>query len=191
MKKIAHSFFLMIMMAGFITASGQSESEMKAWMEYMTPGDIHKMMASWDGEWEGDIKMWMAPGQDPIQSKASSVNKMILGGRYQESRTSGNFNGMPLEGISTTAYDNSKKKFINTWIDNFGTGVMLMEGTWDPSTKTIEYSGKSLDPMVGKNVQMRQTIKIIDDNTQLMEMFTTPDGGKEFKTMEITMKRKN
>lgn len=190
MKKIAYSFFIMIMMAGFIHASGQSESEMKAWTDYMTPGDMHKMMASWDGTWEGDVKMWMAAGQNPTQSKASSVNKMILGGRYQESRTTGNFGGMPLEGISTMAYDNSKKKFINTWIDNFGTGMMFMEGTWNPSTKTIEFSGKSLDPMQGKDVKMRQTVKIIDDNTQLMEMYMTPDGGSEFKTMEITMKRK-
>ena len=44
--------------------------------------------------------------------------------------------------------------------------------------------------MQGKDVKMRQTVKIIDDNTQLMEMYMTPDGGSEFKTMEITMKRK-
>ena len=190
MKKIACSLFVIIMMAGLINASGQSESEMKAWTEYMTPGDMHKMMASWDGTWEGDVKMWMAPGQEPTLSKASSVNKMILGGRYQESRTTGNFGGMPLEGISTTSYDNWEKKFKNTWIDNFGTGIMYMEGTWNPSTKTIEFKGKSLDPMHGKNVDMRQTIKIIDNDTQLMEMYTTLDNGSEFKTMEITMKRK-
>jgi len=190
MKKIACSLFVIIMMAGLINASGQSESEMKAWTEYMTPGDMHKMMASWDGTWEGDVKMWMAPGQEPTLSKASSINKMILGGRYQESRTTGNFGGMPLEGISTTSYDNWEKKFKNTWIDNFGTGIMYMEGTWNPSTKTIEFKGKSLDPMHGKNVDMRQTIKIIDNDTQLMEMYTTLDNGSEFKTMEITMKRK-
>ena len=190
MKKIAFSIFTLFLMTCFIQVSGQTESEMKAWTDYMTPGDMHKMMASWDGDWEGDVKMWMAPGQEPTVSKASSVNKMILGGRYQESRTSGNFGGMPLEGISTMAYVNSKKKFINTWIDNFGTGMMFMEGVWNPSTKTIEFTGKALDPLVSKDVKMRQTIKIIDDNTQLMEMYTTPDGGKEFKTMEITMKRK-
>lgn len=191
MKRIACSFFIMVIMAGFIQASGQSESEMKAWTEYMTPGEIHKMMASWDGNWEGDVKMWMAPGQDPVSSKATSVNRMILGGRYQESRTTGNFYGMPLEGISTMAYDNSKKRFLNTWIDNFGTGMVFMEGTWDPATKTMEFKGKGLDPLIGKEIPMRQTIKILDDNTQLMEMYSTPEGGKEMKSMEITMKRKS
>ncbi len=191
MKRIACSFFIMVIMAGFIQASGQSESEMKAWTEYMTPGEIHKMMASWDGNWEGDVKMWMAPGQDPVSSKATSVNRMILGGRYQESRTTGNFYGMPLEGISTMAYDNSKKRFLNTWIDNFGTGMVFMEGTWDPATQTMEFKGKGLDPLIGKEIPMRQTIKILDDNTQLMEMYSTPEGGKEMKSMEITMKRKS
>ena len=36
---------------------------------------------------------------------------------------------------------------------------------------------------------MKETHKIIDDNNQLMEMFTVADG-KETKTMEVKFKRK-
>lgn len=189
MKKIVLSSLGLCML--IFSLSAQTESQMKAWTDYMTPGEIHKMIASWDGTWEGDAKMWMAPGQEPTTTKTTSVNKMILGGRYQESRVSGNFNGMPLEGISIVGYDNAKKKLINTWIDNFGTGLMYMEGTWDPASKTMEFKGKGLDPMIGKEIPMRQTIKIVDDKTQLMEMYSTPEGGTEMKSMEITMKRKS
>jgi hypothetical protein len=35
---------------------------------------------------------------------------------------------MPFEGISTLGYDNAKKTFFSTWIDNMGTGMMVMEG---------------------------------------------------------------
>lgn len=40
---------------------------MKAWMTYMTPGDMHKMLAESEGEWNEDITMWMAPGAPPLK----------------------------------------------------------------------------------------------------------------------------
>lgn len=171
-------------------ASAQSEAEMKAWMEYMTPGDIHKMLAKSDGEWNEEISMWMAPGAPLQKSTSTCVNKMILDGRYQSSTHTGSFNGMPFEGISTVAYDNAKKKFITTWIDNMGTGITVMEGTWDDKTKTLHTKGKQTDPMSGKDWDVRETFQIIDDNTQKMEMFMTVPGAKEYKSMEILFTRK-
>ncbi len=74
--------------------SAQDEASMKAWMTNMTPGDVHKMLAESDGEWNEDMTMWMAPGAPPTKSNATAVNKMIMGGRYQQSMHTGSFNGM-------------------------------------------------------------------------------------------------
>jgi hypothetical protein len=167
-----------------------SEAEMKAWMEYMTPGDVHKMLAKSDGEWNEDISMWMAPGAPVQKSTAICMNKMILGGRYQSSTHTGSFSGMPFEGISTVAYDNAKKSFITTWVDNMGTGIMVLEGKWEDKTKTLNLNGKQTDPTTGKELMVRETFQIIDDDKQKMEMFMTPAGGKEYKSMEIVLTRK-
>ena len=148
MKRITLTICAVLVTVICCKVSAQSEAEMKAWMEYMTPGDFHKEMAKWDGEWNEDITMWMAPGAPPTKSTASCVNKMILGGRYQSSTHSGSFNGMPFEGMSTTGYDNAKKIFISTWMDNMGTGIMVMEGKWDEKTKTLHLKGKQTDPIV-------------------------------------------
>ena len=68
-----------------------SATMMKNWQDYMTPGDMHKMMAKWDGTWTGDISMWMYPG-DPVQkTTGTAVNKMIMNGLYQESNHTGCF----------------------------------------------------------------------------------------------------
>ncbi len=163
---------------------------MKAWMEYMTPGDFHKEMAKWDGEWTEEMLLWMTPGGEPQKQTSSCVNKMIMGGRYQTSTHTGNFNGMPFEGVSTTGYDNAKKKFVSTWVDNMGTGIMVMEGLWNDNTKTLEMNGKQTDPSTGKEMDVRETFKVIDDNTHKMEMYMKPAGGAEYKSMEITFKRK-
>ena len=97
--------------------------------------------------------------------------------------------GQPFEGYSLVGYDNAKKIFQSSWVDNMGTGIMHMEGKWDPQLKTINFTGTSVDPSTGKEMQVRETFKWIDDNTQLMEMFIQ-ENGKEFKNMEIKFTRK-
>lgn len=161
----------------------------KAWTDYMTPGNVHQMLAKGDGEWQAETTFWMVPGAPPTKSTAKATNKMILGGRYQETKYSGNMMGMPFEGIGVTGYDNAKKVFVSTWQDNMGTGIMYMEGKWDDASKSINFSGKVVDPMTGKDMNVREVFKFVDDNTQVMEMFMTQDG-KEFKSMEMKLTKK-
>lgn len=189
MKHIRLIAMTVLCTAFYFSAHSQTEQEMKAWQAYMEPGAMHKMMASWDGAWEQDITHWMQPGAEGTKSKANCETKSLMGGRYSETKHTGNFFGMPFEGTSLVGFDNGKKEFISTWIDNMGTGIMIMTGTYDAGTKTINMKGSATDPMTGKDMVMRQTIKIIDDNTQLMEMYSVVEG-KEFKNMEIMMKRR-
>ncbi|BAV06113.1 hypothetical protein FLA_2128 [Filimonas lacunae] len=168
-----------------------SATEMKAWMEYSTPGESHKEMAKSDGSWTGQTTMWMSMDAPPMTSTSTMVNKMIMGGRYQQSTYSGNFMGMPFEGMSITGYDNYKKKYLSSWIDNMGTGIMNMEGTWDATTKTIAFTGKCTNPANGKEYTMREVFTMVDENNHKMEMYG-PDSktGKEYKTMEIVLTKK-
>jgi hypothetical protein len=162
---------------------------MKKWMEYMTPGDMHKMLASFNGKWEGEVTMWMDPSAPPTKSKTTATNTMIVGGRYQEATHSGNFGGMPFEGKSIIGYDNIKKVFVSSWVDNMGTGIMVLEGPYDPKTKTITMRGKMTDPMSGTETQVREVFRIVDDKHQVMEMYNTYADGKEMKSMEIKYSR--
>lgn len=174
------------------TAPVDSATMMTNWMAYMQPTAPHDMMKNWDGAWEEEITMWHVPGAPPEVSKASCVNKMIMGGRYQESTTKGNMMGQPFEGMSTTAYDNAKKVFVTTWIDNMGTGMMVLEGPWDEATKTMTLTGNVVDPTAGtgKEMKVRQLYKVIDNNNHLMEMYGPGPDGNEFKMMEIKFARK-
>lgn len=169
-----------------------SATATKAWMDYATPGDMHQMLAKSDGVWNGANTTWMENGAKPMTSTSEATNKMIFEGRYQISEHKGNFMGMHFEGMSIIGYDNAKKKFVSTWIDNMGTGIMNMEGEWNASTKSIEFKGKMTDPArPGKDCEVREVYTFVDDNTQKLEMYG-PDSktGKEFKTMEITFTRK-
>jgi len=161
-----------------------SAAMMKAWQDYMTPGDMHKMLEAWSGKWTGDITMWMAPDAPPTQSTGTAESKMILGGRYQESVHKGMMGGMPFEGRGIVAYDNAKKVFVSSWIDNMGTGVMQLEGPWDAASKSMTLKGDCVDPASGKKMAIREVVTVVDDKHQTMEMYMTQDG-KEYKSMEI------
>jgi len=84
------------------------------------------------------------------------------------------------------AYDNVTKEFIAIWIDNLGTGMSVSKGTYDEGTKTLKSTGTMIDPMSGKEVHYRQTVQLIDDNHQVMEMFMQEDG-KEYKNMVVEL----
>ena len=167
-----------------------SAAMMQAWQNFMTPGEMHKLLASFNGKWKGEVTMWMDPAAPPITSTATATNRMIYNGLYQESKHSGNMMGMPFEGTSIWGYDNAKKKFVSTWIDNMGSGIMVVEGDYDPSTKTFSFAGTTTNPLDGKECNIRETVQVIDDNTQIMKMYG-PDRvtGKEYQTMEIKMTR--
>ncbi len=147
-----------------------SATAMRTMMEAGTPGAQHAMLAKGDGNWTAETTIWMSPDTAPMTTKSNVVNKMVLGGRYQETTFKGDMMGMPFEGSSTTGYDNAKKVYFTTWMDNMSTGMMNMEGTWDEASKSISFKGTMLCPANGQECEMREVYKIVDDNTQVMEM---------------------
>jgi hypothetical protein len=62
MKKITLFICAVLSITALTKLYAQDDAAMKAWQNYMTPGDIHKMLAASDGTWNEDITMWMAPG---------------------------------------------------------------------------------------------------------------------------------
>jgi hypothetical protein len=162
----------------------------KAWKENMTISEQHKMLAKAAGTWTGDVTMWMADGAPPMKSTSSTVTKSIYGGLYQQTNHSGDMMGMPFEGMSLMGYDNLKKEFFSTWIDNMGSGIYVSTGAWDAATKTINLTG-TMRCMNGQDAQMREVFIMTDDDHQTMEMYgPDPKTGKEYKSMEIKYTRK-
>ena len=164
---------------------------MEAMMMAATPGEPHKMLASSNGNWNAEVSMWMTPDAPVTKSAGTATNRMIMEGRYQISEFKGDMMGMPFTGMSTTGYDNVKKKFVSTWVDNLGTGIIQMEGPWDDATKTMTLTGKMIEPTTGQDCEMKENFKVVDDNTQIMEMYgPDPKTGVLYKTMEIKFTRK-
>lgn len=185
MKKLIITSFCLLLS---LTAFSQTPEEMKAWQENMTPGKYHKWLASMNGNWDATVKMWMDPTQPPNVSKATTTNEMILGGLYQRSTHNGNMMGMPFMGEAITAYDNAKKEFLATWIDNFGSSIMMMKGNVDEKANALTLEGKMMDPATGKDMHIKQILTVTSDDSYNMVMYMVMNG-QEIKNMEISYTR--
>lgn len=161
---------------------------MEMMMQAATPGDAHKKLDVFAGKWTAKISMWMAPGMDPMVSEAGLEAKWVMGGRYLEQRLSGTFMGMPFEGLGHTGYDNLKKQYWGTWMDNFSTGMSLSTGSGDGKNWTL--AGSMPDPMTGKDASVENRIIVADADHHTMELWMPGPDGKLFKTMEAAYTRK-
>jgi len=172
----------------FAQEGGEQSAEMLAWMEYMTPGPMHEMMAKTTGEWNVNTKFWMDPAGEPMETEGKATVEMILGGRYMKSTHTGTMMGMPFEGINLQGYDNASGEFTAIWIDNMGTGISVSKGKYDEATNSINFEGSMFDPMKKEDMNFRQVVKIIDDNHHLFEMYMNYNG-QQFKSMVVEYTR--
>lgn len=161
---------------------------MEAMMKAGTPGDAHKNLNALVGSWSTKVTMWMAPGADPMTMDGTSETRWVMGGRYLEERFTGNFMGSPFEGLGYTGYDNVKKQYWGTWMDNMSTGMMMSTGAYDGKVWT--FKGTMPDPMTGKDSTIDQKVTFADADHHTMEMWGPAPDGKIFKSMEITYSRK-
>lgn len=166
-----------------------TKAMMEAYKKLGTPGAPHKLLASMAGSWNTRNKEWTEPGKPPVESTGSCERKMLLGGRYMQEEFTGQMMGEPFTGIGITGYDNHERKFVSTWISSMDTGIFIFEGTASADNKTITQHSSYDDPVRGP-MKYRAVTRIVDDNTQLFEMYGTDKGGKEEKMMETTYTRR-
>jgi len=175
-------------MATEMKQGGTMDPAMETYRKLGTPGAPHKHLASMAGSWTTRIKTWMGPDSPPMESKGTSEQKMLLGGRFLQqvftSEMMGTYNG-----IGFTGYDNHTGKYVSTWMDSMSTGIMVFEGTAGADGKTITQTARFDDPVRGP-MQWRTVTRLVDDNTFVFEMYGTVGSGKEEKMMEITYTRK-
>jgi hypothetical protein len=180
-------------------SAADMQNMMKQMLEMSKLNENHKLLTSLDGTWDYTIKFWMNPDPNakPQESKGTATRKSIMGGRYVMMDVSGKmqmpgedgkmkdvmFKGMGMEG-----YDNVKKKFVASWIDNMGTGIEFSEGTYDPATKSFTYTSE-VEAIPGMKTQVREVVKVPDNNHMSLDWYEN-QGGQEKKTMEISYTKK-
>lgn len=166
-----------------------AEASMAKMMEFATPGAAHKVLEQRAGNWMWEAKMFTPAAPEPMTSKGTSEAKWILEGRYLQDTVEGTAMGQPFHGMGLTGYDNLKKKYVGTWVDTMGTGILHSEGTYDAATKTFTYTGETPDVEAGKYVKSRTTERMVDADHWLLQSFQPGSDGKEYMSFELRYTR--
>ena len=168
------------------------EEMMKRWEASMMPGDAHKKLEAMVGTWDAEVKMWMnGPTGEATISKGTSINKLVLGGRYVEQDFAGEMMNQPFNGIGFTGYDNFKKKYISSWIDNMSTAMSTMDGSVDKQGSTFTLWGTMDEPMTGeRGKKVKYVTRIIDADKHIFKVYDVQAYGDKKPTMQITYTRK-
>jgi len=195
-KMIAFSITI-ILLAGIFGINSLRSQEgsdqdkmMQMMMKYGTPGELHKKLEAMVGNWNFITRWWAEAGAPPEESKGTSVNKWILGGRFVQEDITGDMMGQPFHGMGITGYDNYNQKYQYLWIDEMATCFMIADGTIDNSGKIITFEGTYDDYMTGqKDKEFKSIIKLIDNDTRIYQAYDHAPDGKEYLSFEVAYKR--
>jgi hypothetical protein len=187
MKQIV---FLLTIVVPFVQVFAQTQEDIqKAMDNYSKPSSAHKRLAAEVGYWTADVKQWFDTSSKPIITPAQYNVQMILGGLYQEMNYTSTIMGKPFIGKSILGYNNARKEYEMTWIDNMSSGATRMTGFYDEGTNSYHFRGTQPDPVTGQPVEVRQDTEIKSANNYLVTMYMTMPDGKEMKVMEADFKR--
>jgi hypothetical protein len=164
---------------------GMTAEDMQACAVAGTPGPMHEWLAKAAGTYQGKVTMKMTPEAPAMESTCTTTITPIFDGRYIQVETHSEFMGMPFEGRGVYGYDNVSKKFVSTWIDNCGTGMVTGTGSVSTDGKVLTLNEKMNCPIQKKEIAMREVQTFKDDGSMTVEMYGPDKTGKEFKSMEI------
>lgn len=135
-------------------------------MELAKPGPEHEMLAKLEGEWDQRILGWPAPGADPFEVSGRAVNRMVLGGRFLESRSTSSFGGEAMESVTIHGFDRRHGEFTIIGLDTFGTYWVTAQGPRGSDGRIVM---RGTDDMVTLN------------HTQVYDMILTIEGPDRYK----------
>lgn len=157
-------------------------------MKLAQPGPQHEHFRAMVGQWDCACRNFEGDPNKPQAWKAKSEFKLLLGGRYLQQEFAGEMpGGIPYSGQGLSGFDNAQQKFVGTWVDSMGTGILHTEGSFDAATNTTTEMGVSKTPIGEMKFKMVTTFKSDDAFDFVMSMVT--DAGEQ-KMMEIDYRRR-
>jgi hypothetical protein len=166
------------------------------------PAAPHKLLATLEGEWTQTMRLFIEPGQPPVESAGTARYRVILGGRYIQEDVRVQVNGETVEWTALYGYDNAKRTFTAVWADNRSTSLdtAQSEPTSAPAAENtpataslslpaapIRFRGIHED--AGAREPFIWSITIESPDRSIIEMFEVSPDGTETRVMQIIQVR--
>ena len=111
-------------------ASAMGGPEMEAMMKAMQPGENHKHLAWYAGDWTFTQKMWMDPSQPPAESSGTNLTAQVALGRY---RSQPNRTGLPAGTLSPKRETVAAPRYSSSTLKSFSRPAVGTTTTVSPT----------------------------------------------------------
>ena len=167
------------------TASASSDN---LCMNMPSPAPEHGFLRRFEGDWETESEIFMAPDQPPMKAKGTDRGRMI-GGFWLAAEVrhdDGSF-----EARLTLGYDPKTKKYIGAWVDSMSSHLWRYEGSADASGRilTLETEGP-MPPDLTKHSKFREVTEFKSDDHRVFTSSRLEPDGKLTKIITIHSRRK-
>ena len=170
----------------------EQKKMMELWKKYTFPGEKHKHIEYFVGEWESIIKSWPEPGKKfGVRTQEIKVES-FFDGRFTKAhiKTDASDVGMLLETIVINGYDNYKQEFFSITLSKQRTDFYLATGKLDKTGKIRTDTTVRTDIFTGEEYRVKAITTIINRNKYTYEYYNIDPEGNEIKRMDITYTRK-
>ena len=172
-----------------ITAA-DSKAIVKAMDAAMEPGDQQKRLDFMVGTFDVKVKVWINPGEPPIESTATGVASWVLGHRYIQQMLSGYIMGEAWNGIGYAGFDNVEGVYVACYMDTGSTGMEWYRGSMDPDGKSAKLTATIADAITLKPTKLEMRLTMSPDGNHVTQLWQEDLGGRMFESMELTFIRK-
>jgi len=168
-----------------------SDKVMATAQQYTQPGPHHEFLERFLGTWETETRFTMA-GMEKMPPAPGTIEcSWLIDGRWIQMQGSGTMFGMRLSTFEVMGYDNFKKSYVLSRVQNLDTAMHNAEGDVDPSGNVLLLYGTLDEYLTGEHDKMVKTIyRFVSNDEILLEVHDLPIGEKNTKVIEMTMKRK-
>ena len=169
---------LLLVTGGLAAAALQDEG-----MPIAKPGPEHGILKKMAGTWTAEADFM------GMKETGTYERKLAMNGLWLLSEYEGKMMGTPFVGHEITGWDPMKKKYVSCWVDSASTSMSIMEGTWDPSSKSMTLTGASTDPMSGDEMAMINVTRMPDDDHMIFDMHMGSVDSPAMMTITYTRQR--
>jgi len=168
----------------------EMQAMMMKMMESAQPGEPHKKLTSFAGEWTTKIKIRMGGPDSPWEHHTGhSKIQSALGGRYAIEKFTAELGMMgKMEGLLILGYNNLTGEYESIWMDNMSTWAQHATGVVNEEGAT-ELKGKMRDVITPEGRPYRHVTHPIDEDHYITKMYDTIPPVGDIQVMEIEYTR--